>query len=104
MAKALSKAQIASLVAEKNGLSKKKAVEILDEHLLARVVRPDDFDGDALDEIPGAVLLRLIDDAHATLENFPGDVIAEFVLDGEERHARMVGNCLVKSSPAHGNP
>jgi DNA-binding protein HU-beta len=30
MAKALSKAQIASLVAEKNGLSKKQAVEILD--------------------------------------------------------------------------
>ena len=30
MAKALSKAQIAALVAEKNGLSKKQAVEILD--------------------------------------------------------------------------
>jgi DNA-binding protein HU-beta len=34
MAKALSKAQIASLVAEKNGLSKKQAVEILD-HIAA---------------------------------------------------------------------
>ena len=31
MAKALSKAQIAALVAEKNGLSKKQAVEILEQ-------------------------------------------------------------------------
>jgi DNA-binding protein HU-beta len=34
MAKALSKSEIASLVAEKNGLSKKQAVEIL-EHIAA---------------------------------------------------------------------
>ena len=76
------------------------ADEIFDEHLLARVIGPDDFDGDALDEIARAVLLGFINDAHAALKNFADDFIAEFVLDGEQRHARMVGNCPAKSSLA----
>ena len=80
------------------------ANEIIHEHFLAAEVGPDDFDGDALDEIARAVLLRFIHDAHATLENFPGDFIAKFVLDDEERHARMVGNCPAMSSPALKKP
>src|SRR6185312_15117671 len=78
------------------------ADEIFDEHLLAGVVGPDDFDGDPLDEIAGAMLLRLIHDAHATLENFPGDFITKFVLNREKCHARMVGNWSALSSPARG--
>ena len=76
------------------------ADEILDEHLLAGEVRADDLDGHALDEIARAVLLGLINDAHAALKNLAGDFVAKFVLDGEQRHAGMVENYPVKSSPA----
>ena len=76
------------------------ADEILDEHLLAGETGPDDFDGHAFDEIARAVLLALIDDAHAALKNLAGDFVAKFVLDGEQRHTWMVENCAVKSSPA----
>ena len=76
------------------------ADEILDEHLLAGEIRADDLDGDALDEIARAVLLAFIDDAHAALKNFADDLVAKFVLDGEQRHARMVGNRPLMSSPA----
>ena len=65
-----------------------------------REIGPDDLDGDALDEIARAALLGFIHDAHAALKNFADDFIAEFVLDGEQRHARMVGNCPAKSSLA----
>jgi hypothetical protein len=63
------------------------ADEILDEHLLAGEIRADDLDGHALDEVARAVLLGFIHDAHAALKNFADDFVAEFVLDGEERHA-----------------
>ena len=66
------------------------ADEVLDEHLLARVIRADDLDGDALDEIARAVLLGLIHDAHAALKNFADDFVAKIALDGEQRHAAMV--------------
>ena len=76
------------------------ADEILDEHLLAGEIGADDLDGDALDEIARAVLLGFIHNAHAALKNLADDFVAKLVLDGEERHARMVGNCPAKSSPA----
>jgi hypothetical protein len=76
------------------------ADEIFDEHLLGRETRPDDFDGHPFDEILRAVLLGLIDDAHAALKDFAGDFVVKFVLDCEQRHARMLENWAVKSSPA----
>ena len=62
------------------------ADEILDEQFLVGVILADDFDGDALDEIARAVLLGFVDDAHAALKNLADDLVAKFVLDGEERH------------------
>ena len=66
------------------------ADEILDEHLLARVIGADDLDGNALHEIARAVLLGFINDAHAALKNFADDFVAELALDRKECHARMV--------------
>ena len=63
------------------------ADEILDEHLLAGVIVPDDLHGDAFDEIARAVLLGFINDAHAALKNFADDFVAELVLDAEQRHS-----------------
>ncbi len=76
------------------------ADKILEEHFLAGEIGADDFDGDAFDKSARAVLLGFIHDAHAALKNFADDFIAEFVLDGEKRHARMVGNCPAMSSLA----
>ena len=53
------------------------ADEILDEGLLAGVVGADDLDGDAFDEVARAVLLGLVDDAHAALENLADDFVTE---------------------------
>ena len=78
------------------------AHEILEEHLLAGEVRADNLDRDALDEVARPALLRFIHDAHAALKYFADDFVAEFVLDGEERHAGMVGICPAKSSLAAG--
>jgi hypothetical protein len=80
------------------------ADEILDEHLLGRETRPNDFDGDPFDEFLRAVLLGLIDDAHAALKDFAGDFVVKFVLDCEQRHARMLENWPVKSSPTRRHP
>ena len=66
------------------------ADEVLDELLLVGVVLADDLDGDALDEVAGAVLLGFVDDAHAAFEDLAHDLVAELVLDGEEGHARML--------------
>jgi len=74
------------------------ADEVLDELFLVGVVLADDFDGDTLDEIAGAVLLGLIDDAHAAFENFADDVVPKLVLDGEQRHRLMVMKLGLKSS------
>lgn len=60
------------------------ADEIFDERLLVGVALADDFDGDALDEAARALLLGLIDDAHAALENFADHFVAQFAVDGEE--------------------
>ena len=75
---------------------------VFDKHLLAREAGPDDFDGHALDEFVRTVLIRLIDDAHATLKYFAGDLRPKIALNAEERHAQMVGNCPAMSSSAHG--
>ena len=66
------------------------ADEILDEHLLARVMGADDLDGDALGEIARAVLLGFIDNPHAALKDFADDFVLKLALNGEERHGRMV--------------
>jgi hypothetical protein len=66
------------------------ADEILDEHLLARVMGADDLDGDALDEITRTVLLGFIDNPHAALKDFADDFVVKLALNGEERHGRMV--------------
>ena len=62
------------------------ADEVFDELLLVGVILADDLDGDAFDEIARAVLLGFIDDAHAAFENFADDLVAKFVLNGEQRH------------------
>ena len=90
MANALSKSQLAAAIAEKAEISKKQAVEILDEHLLARVMGADDLDGDALGEIARAFLLGFIDNPHAALKDFADDFVAKLALNGEECHGRMV--------------
>ncbi len=74
------------------------ADEVLDELRLAGVVLADDLDGDALDELSRTVLLGLIHDAHAALENFADDVVAETAINGKQTHAWMVENGGVKSS------
>jgi hypothetical protein len=66
------------------------ADEILDEHLLARVMGADDLDGDALGKIARAVLLGFIDNPHAALKDFADDFVVKLALDGEKRHWRMV--------------
>ena len=66
------------------------ADEILDKHLLARVMGADDLDGDALGEITSAVLLGFIDDSHAALKDFADDFVAKIALDCEQCHGRMV--------------
>ena len=49
-----------------------------------------------------AVLLGLIDDAHAALKNLADDFVAKFVLDGEQRHEPDVGKLRVDVKPAVG--
>ena len=58
------------------------------------------LDGDALDKFARAMLFAFIDDAHAALKNFAGDLVAKFILDCEKWHMWMVENCPLKSSPA----
>ena len=75
------------------------ADEILDELLLVGVILADDFHGHAFDEVARAVLLGLVNDAHAALENLADDFVAELVLYGKQPcHAEMLVNCRVKSS------
>ena len=64
--------------------------EILDEHLLARVMGADDLDGDAFDEIARAFLLGFIDNPHAALKDFADDFVVKLALNCEECHGRMV--------------
>src|SRR5256885_16494180 len=66
------------------------ANEIIDELLLVRIILADDFDGNAFDEVPRAVLLGFIHNAHAALENFPHNLVPELVLDCEESHKPML--------------
>ena len=61
------------------------ADEILDELLLAGVVLADDLHGHALDKIARAVLLGLVDHAHAAFENLADNLVAELALNGEQR-------------------
>ena len=65
--------------------------------LLVGVVLADDLDGDAFDEVARAVLLGFVDDAHAAFEDLADDLVAKLVLNGEESHARDVGESRVAS-------
>jgi hypothetical protein len=47
-----------------------------------------------------AALLGFIDDTHAAFKYFSHDLIAKFILDGEQSHAAMLENRGGKSSPA----
>src|SRR5262249_4312111 len=60
--------------------------EIFDESLLVGIVLPNHFDGDALDEIPGAELFRLVNDAHPALKNLSYNFVSEVTLDGKKSH------------------
>ena len=60
------------------------ADEVIDELFLVGVILANDFDGDALDEIAGAVLFGFVDDAHAAFENFADDFVAKLVLNCEQ--------------------
>jgi hypothetical protein len=75
------------------------ADKILDEHFLAGEIGANDLDGDAFYEIARAMLLGLVDHAHAAFKNFARDVVPEIALDGKESHAWMFGNCALMSSP-----
>jgi hypothetical protein len=61
------------------------ADEILDELLLVGVILADDLHGDALDKVARAMLLGLVHDAHAALENLADDLVAEITLNGKQR-------------------
>jgi len=74
------------------------ADEVFDELLLVGVVLADDFNGEAFDEIAGAMLFGFVDDPHAALENFADDVVVKLVLNGEECHRLMVVKLELKSS------
>ena len=52
--------------------------------LLRGVVLADDLDGDTFDKAAGAVLLGLVDNAHAAFEDLANDVVAQLALDGEQ--------------------
>jgi hypothetical protein len=65
------------------------ADEVLDEPLLVGIGLANDFDRNSLDEILRAVLLGLIYDTHAALENFPHDIVPKLVLDAKEWHYAM---------------
>ena len=66
------------------------ADEIFNELLLVGVVLANDFNGDAFDEVAGSMLFGFVNDPHAAFENLADNIVAEFVLDGEERHELMV--------------
>jgi hypothetical protein len=74
------------------------ADEIIDELFLVGVVLADDFYGNAFDELARAVLFGFIHDAHPAFKNFAYDVVAKFVLNGEERHLAIVLKPELKSS------
>ena len=78
------------------------ADKIFDELFLVGVVLADDFDGDAFDEVARSMLFGFVNDAHSAFENFADNVVAEFVLDGEERHELMVIKLIAKSSGQRG--
>ena len=50
------------------------------------------------------MLLGFIHDAHAALKNFADDVVAEFVLDGEQRHRQHGRKSPCEVKPARGRP
>ena len=60
------------------------ADEVLDELLLAGVALANDLDGDTLDEVARAMLLRLVDDPHAALKNLADDLVTQLAVNGEE--------------------
>jgi hypothetical protein len=64
--------------------------KVVDELFLIGVVLPYDLDSDPLDEIAGALLLRLINNSHAAFKDLANDLIPELVLDCEESHERSV--------------
>jgi hypothetical protein len=78
------------------------ADEIFDELFLARVILPDDFDGDPFYKFARAVLFRFVDDSHAAFENFADNVVTKFILDYEERHEPMFNKRGFKSSLTFG--
>ena len=57
------------------------ADEVLDELLLVGVILADHLDGNAFDEFARAVLLGLVNNAHAALENLAHDLVPKLVLD-----------------------
>ncbi len=75
------------------------ADEVLDEHLLAGEIGPDDLDGHALDKISRAMLFGFIDHAHAAFKNFADHIVAEVALNREERHAANGGKTFGEVKP-----
>ena len=80
------------------------ADKILNEHLLARKVGPDDLDGDPLYKLASPLLLSLIYNPHAAFKYLADNLVAKTALDGEQCHNRMFGKCGFKSSPGHQTP
>jgi hypothetical protein len=78
------------------------ADEVFDELCLVGVILPDDFDGDALDELAGAVLFGFIHDAHAAFKNFADNFVPKVVLNREQGHGPIFAKRVLKSSFAFG--
>src|SRR5581483_10160251 len=76
------------------------ADEVLDEGLLTGIILADDLDGNALDEVAGAELFGLIDDAHAAFEDLADDLVAEAAFDSEQSHGRDVEKMGFEVKPA----
>ena len=81
------------------------ADEVFDELLLVGVVLANDLDRHPLDKVARAELFGLVHNAHAALENFPDDFVAEFALNREQAaHAGMLWQRPIKSSLRSGQP
>lgn len=72
--------------------------EVLDEVLLVGVILPDHLDSHTLDEVTSAMLLGLVNDAHAAFVNLPHDLVMKLVLYRKESHEAMLGKRGMKSS------
>ena len=72
------------------------ANEIGDEFLVVGIVLADNLDRHPFDEIPRALLLGFVNDAHAAFKNLADDVVSQIAIYGEKcaHRRRKCPNCI----------